>query len=152
MTIAVNNFGIRSAFINAIYFIVLLGCSSGPSDDPIPRTVFSTISVNVTLPEYQKLQTNNWIYINGGVRGIILYKESNSSYIAYERNCSYHPNDACATVNVHSSNLYMVDACCNSTFEFATGNPTNPPAWRPLNKYATTLSGSTLTITDEVLN
>ncbi|MFZ6012485.1 MAG: hypothetical protein ACOYXT_19235, partial [Bacteroidota bacterium] len=88
----------------------------------------------------------------GGVQGIIVYRINASSYVAYERNCSYHPNDACVTVEVHPSNLYMYDPCCSSSFDFSTGQPTGGPAWRPLRQYETSLSGSNLTITDEIIN
>ncbi len=87
----------------------------------------------------------------GGVQGIILYRQNSSTYYAFERNCSYQPAGACVTVDVHSSNLYMVDPCCSSIFSFPEGNPNGGPAWRPLRKYATYLNGSTLTITDEIL-
>lgn len=72
--------------------------------------------------------------------------------MAYERNCSFRPNEACATVDAHSSGLFMIDSCCNSNFSFTDGSPTGGPAWRPLNRYRTQLSGITLTITDEVIN
>lgn len=92
------------------------------------------------------------MYLNdGGVRGIILYRKSNSTYIAYERNCSFHPGDACATVDVDISGLYMIDHCCNSTFCFSSGEPTGGIAWRPLRKYATMLDTNLLTITDEII-
>ena len=88
-------------------------------------------------------------FSGGGVRGIIVYRTNSTSYNAFERNCSYHPNDACATVNVHNSGLYMTDPCCASTFDFLDGNPSGGIAWRPLRRYRTQLNGLTLSITDE---
>ncbi|HPM30087.1 MAG TPA: hypothetical protein PLJ60_07100, partial [Chryseolinea sp.] len=85
-----------------------------------------------------------------GVRGIILYRKDVATYIAYERNSSFHPNEACATVDVHNSNLYMIDICSNSTFDFSTGIPTSGPAITPLRRYVTNLNGFELTITDEI--
>lgn len=127
-------------------------CKPDLSDDPIPYQPFSPITINLNLPQYQSLRTNNWVYVEGGVRGIILYRKDQSTYMAYERNCSFQPNEACATVDVHISNLYMFDPCCNSTFEFATGQPTGGAAWRALRQYETLLSGSDLTITDVIIN
>ena len=89
--------------------------------------------------------------IDGGVRGIILYRESSTLYHAYERNCTYLPNEACATINVDISELFLIDPCCNSTFELITGYPTGGPAYFPLQKYRVLLDGSLLTITDEVI-
>jgi hypothetical protein len=138
-------------FLLAVVFLII-SCTPELSDDPVPIVPFSPINVNLNLPEYQALNTTGFVYINGGVRGIILHRLTSSSYVAYERNCTYQPNEACATVEMHSSNLYLFDPCCNSTFELSTGNPSGGPAWRPLRQYETILSGTELTITDEIIN
>ena len=132
----------------------LLGCTRDLSDDPIPIIPFVDVVINLSLPEYLALQTNGGSkeLSAGGVRGIIVYRINASSYIAYERNCSYRPNEACATVNVHSSGLFMIDPCCSSNFSFTDGTPTGGPAWRPLQRYRTQLSGTTLTISDEIID
>ena len=131
----------------------LLSCSNELFDSPIPEAVFQDIVINVSNPEYNNLNTVGYVYIGGnaGVRGIILYKVNTTMYRAFERNCSYQPNDACATVDVHVSTLFMQDSCCGSTFSWE-GNPTGGVAWRPLRQYQTFLDGTMLTITDEVLN
>jgi hypothetical protein len=128
-------------------------CKPDLYDDPIPEGFFPDIMINLSFPEYAGLNSDgSAINIDGGVRGIILYRKSSFVYIAYERNCSFHPNEACATVEVHSSNLFLIDTCCGSSFDLDEGSPTGGPAWRPLRKYRTFLSGSELTITSESLN
>ena len=139
------------------FFLILLslvGCTRDLSDDPIPIIPFVDVVINLNLPEYLSLRTDggNKELSTGGVRGLIIYRVSASSYIAYERNCSYHPNEACATVNVHSSGLFMVDPCCSSNFSFTEGIPTGGPAWRPLQRYRTQLNSTTLTISDEIIS
>ena len=130
----------------------LAGCSPDMSDDAIPWQPFDVININLNLPEYIDLKTDGRsMYIDGGVRGIIIYRKNASSYFAYERNCSFQPNSACATVDIHVSTLYLLCSCCSSTFDLATGYPTGGAAWRPLRQYDTTLNGSTLIITDEVV-
>lgn len=159
MTISKNYFirtfpgAVRRFIFILMLFIVLFsfGCDRDLSDDQIPFVSFGTVTINLNLPEYQKLRTSGNIYIQEGVRGIIIYQANPNTYIAYERNCSYRPNEACATVEVHTSNLYMVDHCCSTTFDFATGSPTSGPGWRPLRKYETLLSGAVLTVTDRVI-
>lgn len=135
-----------------ISVVLLTACSRDLSDDPIPIISFADVVINLSLPAYAGLRTDGGhAELNtGGVRGIILYRVNSSTYRAYERNCSFRPNEACATVNVHSSGLFMIDPCCNSSFNFEDGLPTGGSAWRPLNKYRTQLDGSILTITDEV--
>ena len=124
-------------------------CKSDLVDDPIPVTNFPDYVVNLSAPEFATLLVDGgYKEVNSiGVRGVIIYRKDAANYLAFERNCSYHPNDACATVNVHSSKLYMSDPCCGSTFSFETGNPTGGAAWRPLRLYQTELTGGTLTIT-----
>lgn len=140
---------------NKCWLLVLMIASCSPSrvDDPVPYIPFVDIVINLNLPEYFSLQTDGgYKQISGGVRGIIVYRINSSTYAAYERNCSFRPNEACATVNVHNSGLFMEDPCCGSSFNFNDGNPTGGPAWRPLVSYRTQLSGLMLTISSEVVN
>lgn len=140
---------LTAAFLIAA-IIIVTGCDSDLSDDPIPYVPFTPLIVELTLPSNNNLQTLGWkAFDDIGVRGVIVYKLNATTYLAYERNCSYQPNDACATVDVHSSNLYMIDACCGSTFNLSGGVPTSGPAWRNLRQYITALNGSRLTIYDE---
>jgi hypothetical protein len=143
---------LRSKCFLLLIICVSLACQPDLSDDPIPFVPFTEIIVNLSFPEYASLRTDGgYKEINGGVRGIIIYRVNATSYNAFERNCSYHPNDACATVNVHNSGLYMTDPCCASTFDFSDGNPSGGIAWRPLRRYRTQLNGLALSITDEVI-
>lgn len=144
--ITANNF-LRKRFLLLLF---LISCEPDLVDDPIPFQPFPDI--NIILPNYPALSSDGgYIQINGGVRGIILYRKNSTSYLAFERNCSYKPNDACATVEVHSSTLFMQDACCGSSFSFE-GKPTGGPAWRPLQQYQASLSLNTVTITDQIVN
>jgi len=135
-----------------LLLVVFLNCSSDQSDDPIPYQPFADITMNLNLPENTVLRSQGgYRYISGGIRGIILYNAGSNVFYAYERNCSFHPNEACATVNVDASTLFMIDPCCNSQFNFSTGNPQGGAAWRPLRKYRTSLIGNELTITDDIV-
>lgn len=140
-------------FILACCFFVL-NCNDGPQDDAIPVQPFESIQLNLSLPSNTALQSVGGYKAigEGGTRGIILYRLNSTAVLAFERNCSYQPQSACATVDVHSSGIYMHDACCGSSFRFDTGDPSGGPAWRPLLQYATTLNGSTLVVTDQVIN
>ena len=129
-------------------------CERDLTDDPIPDAFFQDIRLDLSFPEYIRLRTDGGTYLipDKGVRGIIVYRKSSGNFLAYEKNCSYHPNDACANVEVDSSNLFLTDFCCGSTFSFDEGLPTGGPAWRPLRRYRTFMTGFVLTITSESLN
>lgn len=152
-TMSILKFRYSSVLIVIVTMFTFTSCDPDLSDDPIRVQAFSPVFINLNLPEYNSLRPiGGYKYIDDvGVRGVILYHKDITTYIAYERNCSYQPSSACATVEVHNSNLYMVDHCCNSTFDLQTGSPTGGPAWRPLLKYETLVSGSELTITDTVI-
>ena len=133
--------------------ILILGCQPDLTDDEIPYQPFDVININLNLPAYNALRTDGGsMAINeGGVRGIIIYRQNISNYVAYERNCSFEPNSACATVDIDVSTLFMICSCCSSTFDFSTGIPLGGIAWRPLRKYETSVNGSFLIITDQIV-
>ena len=146
-----NPFKVTSRIRCCIIFFFCC-CKSDQVDDPIPPITFPDYVANLSAPEYAALLVDGgYKEVNNiGVRGVIIYRKDMATYMAFERNCSYHPNEACATVNVHSSKLYLSDPCCSSTFSFETGKPTGGIAWRPLRLYHTELNGGTLTITSEI--
>nr|MBA3705846.1 hypothetical protein [Bacteroidota bacterium] len=65
---------------------------------------------------------------------------------AYDRNCTYQSNDACATVWVEANNIMAADTCCHSKFSIFDGNVTQGPAGIPLKAYNTTFDGNVLHI------
>ncbi|MEJ1239065.1 hypothetical protein WBG78_13100 [Chryseolinea sp. T2] len=140
----------RSFAFVAVLFIAFASCSTDPSDDPIPTVSFPDKVLNLNLPENIGLRSKGGSKtVKDGVRGIIIYCVDVGIYHAYERNCSYRPNEACATVNIDVSTLFMTDPCCGSNFDFNTGMPSGGLAWRPLRQYRTKFNGTDLVITDE---
>ena len=118
------------------------------------QAAFPAVTVNLSYPQYQRLKLDGgYVYIEGaGMRGIILYRDGENSFKAYERACPHHPEEECAVVQVDGSSLYMVDRCCKSTFNFSDGQPTGGPAQRPLLQYRIEITGTTLKISDEIIN
>ncbi len=117
------------------------------------QAAFPTITVNLNYPQYQKLKLDGgFVYMDGGLKGIILYRANEASYFAFERACPHHPSAGCAIVQVDGSTLFMVDKCCNSSFNFSDGYPTGGPAERPLIQYRVDLDGNVLKIFDEIIN
>ncbi|GAB3829652.1 hypothetical protein GCM10028821_16680 [Hymenobacter jeollabukensis] len=128
----------------------LAGCGSSDAnvEPAIPSAVVSDL-VNLTTQEAAALRFDKgFIYRPGGVRGIIVVRQSAQQYLAFERNCSYQPYDACAKVSVDASRFFLVDTCCASRFDLTNGLPTSGPARRSLRQYTTTLNGNLLYITN----
>jgi nitrite reductase/ring-hydroxylating ferredoxin subunit len=148
-----KDFMIMKKISLCLLFLLPVVCGYGQADEPIPFANFSEIIINLTFPEYRTLKSDGgYVEIDGGVRGIIVYRLDATTFIAYERNCPYRPNEACARVDVDISKIFLIDRCCGSNFSLADGYVTNGPAMYPLRKYRAQLAGSTLTITDEIVN
>jgi nitrite reductase/ring-hydroxylating ferredoxin subunit len=88
-----------------------------------------------------------WLYINGGTKGIIVYRQSNEEFTALERNCPYDPNKSCSLVE-ELSGIIFVDSCCLSQFSIYDGSIVNGPATQSMYRYRSVLNGSTLHIYD----
>ncbi|MFN6087459.1 MAG: hypothetical protein ACK47E_01795 [Cyclobacteriaceae bacterium] len=109
---------------------------------------FPPVSINLNYPQYQRLRLDGgYQYVDDvGMRGVILYRLDETTYIAYERLCSMEDD---AIVTVDGSGLFMKG--CQSTYDFSDGRPSGGPAFRPLLRYRTSLTGQTLVITDEIV-
>lgn len=128
-----------------IISIVIISCDPGVEQSNVP-IVAVNIEINLSDIDNAPLaQVGGYVYITGGVRGIILRRESQDIYRAFERNCTFQPADECAVVEMHSSGFYMEDTCCNSTFDLS-GFPTGGPAEYPLVEYSVAMSGDFLYI------
>ncbi|MEO6882429.1 MAG: hypothetical protein ABI199_00240 [Bacteroidia bacterium] len=124
-----------------VLFAVTFSCTK--QQDQVPLT---GVNIYLTLgePAYVKLNAvTGWVYIDGGVRGIIVYRKSSTEFMAYDRDCPYQPNNTCALVKVDSTNnLTAFDPCCGSKFLLMDGSVTRGPATAPLKQYETSYDGS----------
>ena len=125
-------------------FIVLLSVHHSAN----AQASFPPVSINLNYPQYQRLRLDGgYQYVDDvGMRGVILYRLDETTYIAYERLCSMEDD---AIVTVDGSGLFMKG--CQSTYDFSEGRPSGGPAFRPLLRYRTSLTGQTLVITDEIV-
>ena len=117
-------------------------------DNSYAQASFPPVTINLNYPQYQRLRLDGgYQYVDDvGMRGVILYRLDESTYIAYERLCSMEDD---AIVTVDGSGLFMKG--CLSTYDFSDGRPSGGPAFRPLLRYRTSLTGQTLVITDEIV-
>lgn len=129
-----------------LFFAGISSCDEDTVDSQLPYVYVNEI-ININNIQYDDLRTRGFSYLEGGYRGIILYKGP-TGYKAYERACTFQPENSCGIVEMHSSTFYMEDPCCSSTFDF-DGYPTSGPARIRLREYFTFLDGTILTITSE---
>ncbi len=132
------------------YFFVLiplffLGCNKDNNSN-IPF-VQVNIFMQTTDPQFIGLNAvNSWIYLVGGSRGIIVYKVSNDQFRAFDRHCTFQPENTCALVSIETNNISGLDDCCGSRFLVTDGSVLNGPAVLPLREYNTSFDGATLRI------
>ena len=125
--------------------IIFFSCSKDENAN-IPLVNVNVI-IHVNDPAYNMLTVSGgWTYINGGSRGIIIYRVSNSEFNAYERHCPYDATNSCALVSVDVSNIIGLDDCCGSKFLLTDGSVTKGPANLPLKQYNTSFDGQVLRI------
>lgn len=125
----------------------LISCDDDAVDSQLPY-VYVNVIINTNNIQYDDLRTKGYTYLQEGYRGIILYKSPMGDYRAFERACTFQPENNCGIVEVHPSGFYMEDPCCSSTFDFE-GFPTSGPARVRLREYYTFLDGTILTISSE---
>ena len=130
-----------------IQIAFLLGCQPAVEQSGIPNVA---VNVEVNLSDIDNaalLQIGGYIYLQGGVRGIILFHESQNLYRAFDRNCTYQPSDLAAVVEVNVSGFFMEDLSCKSNFDLS-GFPTDGPAEFPLKEYNVSVAGDFLLISN----
>lgn len=126
--------------------LILINSCKKDNDNYVPSTPVD-IYLYANNPSFINVSVvGGWVYITGGVRGIILYRKSNTEFAAYDRNCTYQSSEACATVVVDNTNIVATDTCCHSRFSIYDGSVFQGPASLPLKAYNTTFDGSVVHI------
>ena len=111
------------------------------STDQIPPAQVD-FYIYLTQPEFQTLNTvGNFVYVTGGVKGVIVYHKTQEEFAAFERSCPYDPNVSAAIVDVDSSGLGMVDYHCGSRFNILDGSIVTGPTAYPLRQYSCVYDG-----------
>jgi len=139
----------HTVFLVLIWIVV----HSFSCKDEVPQQVipdkFIRIELNLNSVEALPLkqQDQSFIYLNGGWRGIIVYRKAANDYLAFERLSPYNLQDSCQII-VDPSGFFMRDTCSKSTFDFR-GQPNGGPARANMRQYGTSFMNSyTLLITN----
>ncbi len=114
-----------------ILFILLIGvgflfssCKKN-TQHPVPSVPFD-ITININLPSYSNLLgVSGWAYVNGGSRGIIVYRRGVDDFIAFDRHSPADSEGSCPQPLYPDTSNYLVliDECNNATFSLYDGSP-----------------------------
>lgn len=131
--------------VSLILLSLLPACKKSATVDPIP-TVPVNLTVPLSLPEYSALNSiGNHVYINGGYKGIILYRNL-SGFLAFERACPYDPTTSGSIIEVDSGGVTTVDRHCGSKFSMDNGGVIKGPATRAMKQYNVNFDQTTATV------
>jgi len=123
----------KITLLTPLLFLLIASCRD--SREGLVPFVPVNITINVNEPTFFNLTVpTGWVYITGGSRGIIVYRKSQTEFVAIERHSTFEPQNNCA-VSVESSNLILKDPCSDSKWLISDGSIVNGPASRPLLQY-----------------
>lgn len=127
-----------------LLILVLTGVSCKKNrNHPVPSIAFD-FTIDLTLPTYQYLNSvGGWAYVPGGIKGIVVYRQSTDVFVAWERMSPEDPDNVCATgLTADSANfLILIDPCSSARFSMYDGSPIANSSWG-LRKYQTLWNGS----------
>ncbi len=118
-----------------LFTLIFINCKDPKNKIPYAYVDFT---IDLDKPEFFELNSiGNYVYITGGVSGIIVYRDSREVFFAYERACPHDPE--CGRVTVENNGFQIIDStCCGSKFSLTLdGAVLQGPAEMPLRKYST---------------
>ena len=134
-------------YLVLVFLCLLSACNDNAATPAIPNVPVS-IQLDVKSQLYTELRYDGgYVYLKGGYKGILLVRKDAATYLAFEQACPYDATAPCSKAVVDDSNLFIIDKCCGSQFNFS-GQVTSGPAVYGLKQYATALNGSLLYITN----
>ena len=140
----ITNSKIAFFLILTLISIVLFNCNKDRERVPY---VYVDFYLNLNDPDFTELSAvGNVVAVTGGVKGIFVYRKSLDEFIALDRCCTYEPSKSCEILNVDSTGLFAVCACCESEFFLYDGYVNKGPAEYPLTQYRTSFNSMTNTL------
>ena len=125
----------RSAGLLALAFLPLSGCVDTPGVIPY---VDVQVDLNLSLPAYNNLNfPNNWLYISGGSRGLIVYRYTLDEFVVLDRHATWDVGAGCQCT-VSPDGYTIEDPCSGSQWYIFDGSIIQGPTTAPLERYTTT--------------
>ena len=125
--------------------LLLSSKCNNQNQHPVPFVPVD-ITIDMQLPSYSNLQgVGGWTYLNGGSRGIIVYRKAIDEFVAFDRHAPSDPDGSCpiALYPDNQNFLQLIDSCNNAVFSLYDGSPVSNSIFG-LRQYATQFNGNNL--------
>jgi len=124
------------------------------ANEPIPTGPVN-ITLDLNLADYQALIVpGNFVYVEGGVKGVLVMHDYDDNWHAFERTCAWEPLNACSKIWVDTAGIQLrcgnptgsgFVKCCESQYYF-NGFPSKGPARGSLARYRISRIGNLLQV------
>ncbi|WP_443946176.1 hypothetical protein ACJVDH_03435 [Pedobacter sp. AW1-32] len=133
-------------YLYGLLLATMLFSGCGKGDNFVPD-----IAVNFTMPltdpRLSRLSSaGGAVTIDGyGIAGLVLYRRTDNSYVAFDRCSTVNPDQRCA-VTLDNPTITATDPCSGAKFLLEDGSPVKAPATRSLRQYTVTIAGNNLRV------
>ncbi len=133
---------------NILFLLPLLSffaCKKNSNQNPVPNLSFD-VTINIDLPSYSNLVgVGGYAYVNGGSRGIIVYRKATDLFVAFDRHSPKDPNGTCPQPLVPDANnfLQLDDTCSGAKFSLYDGSAISGSEYG-LRQYQTSWNGTNM--------
>jgi len=132
--------------LSVTFLLILIAPGCDKEKQPLIPYVYVNIPLYPNSLDF--IPVGGYKYVNGGVKGIVVYRFLENEFGVYERCCPYDPEKTNARITVDPSGTTCVDSACMSKYILYDGSPYAGPSPYLLMKYRYTYDGDLLLITN----
>tara|TARA_B110001452_G_scaffold258073_1_gene252895 strand:- start:884 stop:1321 length:438 start_codon:yes stop_codon:yes gene_type:complete len=133
----------KNKFKNIVLLFFIFILNSCEKNQNIVPYVYVNQYINISLPTYSNLNSiGGWVYISGGSKGIIIYRQSYDQFSTYDRQCTYNSDQGCGKVTLDSTNTHLECDCDASQYQLFDGLVIQGPANYSLKNYQSSFNVS----------
>lgn len=135
--------------LGLLVFVMVSALSCAKDSGDYVPSVPVNFQAALSDPRISKLNSSgNAVIVTGyGVKGLLIYRDFNGAYLAYDACSSYLPQNKCA-VTIDNTGFTVTDPCSGSKFSLSDGSPVKAPATKSLRTYSATVINFQLNITN----
>ena len=136
----------KKYFVLFVLLPLLFGCtnnSTGTNNPYLPNYTVN-FEINLNLPQYSDLKfASNSVYVpNQGIRGVIVFNISGTTYNAFDATCPNQTLSPCSTMTIKGINALC--PCDNAEYSLFSGQSSGKQY--PMKQYRVEVVGNVLRV------